>query len=141
MYPVPNLRAPCSNPHGTAEFPSNEELADATYHHLTAGTVDTLSILWLNSSLNLITGQVNIWQWILLDPHISPYYEGKLHKALAMVRANCLGSDLTYEEVKSYVEMVQCTCVHAIMDQVHHEVTSCKTQPEQDESNSYTQQG
>src|SRR5260370_33564542 len=81
------------------------------YHHPTANSADTLSIWWLDSSLNLITGQVNIWQWILLDPQISSYYEGKLHKALAMVRASCLGSDFTYEEVKSHVEKVRCACM------------------------------
>ncbi len=105
-----------------------------TYHHPTANSVDTLSIWWLNSSLNLITGQVNIWQWILLDPQISSYYEGKLHKALEMARASCLGSDFTYEEVKSHVEKVWCACMCACMDHIRHEATSCETQPEQVES-------
>src|SRR5260370_38393945 len=73
------------------------------YHHLTASSVDT-SIWWLDSSLNPITGQVNIWQWILLDPQIPSYYEGKLHKALAIASASCLGCNLTYEKIKSYVE-------------------------------------
>ena len=80
------------------------------------GPVDTTSVLWLDVGQDPITGQTDVWQQILLDPKVTPYYDQRMHKTLTRVRVGLLGSNTTRDEIKSQVAQVQHTCVHRVKD-------------------------